>query len=957
MKGRNLQHYLAVIILTSALLSLSCSTKEKKKLTVPVGSCKVMVGDLVITEMLANPKGADNTNEWFEIYNASSADQVLNGLLLRQEYGAGKSKEHIVKSDKELVLKPGEYFVFGDGESDFMDYGYGNGLADWPNNSATLTILCQNVVIDSLTYGVEGSLPEPIEGVAIAFDGSRKPDAQANNDPAAWCNALDLYDTNGNLGTPGSKNHNCTVPTCKINGERVNANTPNIGDLIFTEFLVDPAGVNSAMQGDVKVDKNEYIELLNTSDKDIDLFGLYFSQVKDGSTDSIEHQIVALDETSKNRQACIRVPAGKFILIGMSTDKGRNCNRTPDALFTGSRMPDNSSTFSLYTSNGLLLDYAPYVHKADSVFSLSPDHLDYVDNDNKDNWCSIKGGSAVCEDDGTPGEVNATCDASTEEPPPPPPTCEGDAPNVGDLVITEIYANPPGNGSEEFNKEFIEVLVKKTVTAKSLVINSKTGPDANPRKFVVDFGGCYTMEKGKYIVFGGSDDTEENDNINVDFAYTGSKSGFHQPKSGYLVEVLYDDKVIDSAPNAIGSEEYSTNLLADHLNATDNDDIANWCLADRSAGQASNECHGAPACAEELEPTRGDIIIVEVYADAPGKAGEEFNKEFVKLYFVNEVELTGLTLVSTNDNGSQRSFNADFGQCLHMQAGSYLTIGGSTDETKNGGISVDFAYTGTGGFYQPTNKKSQEIELYYNATWLDRVPNGGAANAVSTETKSAILKPDKFNSEDHSDPANWCLANPAPGRSNNDCDEDVAIVSCPASGAPSPGGIVITEIYSDAQGPAGQEFEKEFIELQFVEAVNISHLHVTSKNNSVVREFLLNFGTCVDFSAGTVIAIGGKVGANTRGSQRVTYAYKGHAGGLDNPCENCSVEIYHTQGSGGTSQDILIDSAPNTKGNESSSANYNPTVNTSAQYYQDNDNADHWLLATPTPGTNSLSND
>ena len=48
------------------------------------GSCadNLLVGDLVITEVMANPEGDDSGNEYFEIYNASSDTIELTGLFL-----------------------------------------------------------------------------------------------------------------------------------------------------------------------------------------------------------------------------------------------------------------------------------------------------------------------------------------------------------------------------------------------------------------------------------------------------------------------------------------------------------------------------------------------------------------------------------------------------------------------------------------------------------------------------------------------------------------------------------------------------------------------------------------------------------------------------------------------------------------------------------------------------------
>ncbi len=783
MKSSKLQHYVGVIILTSTLLAAACGDHKGSELN-KNESCKAMVGDLVITEIMANPKGKDSGHEWFEIYNASSSKQILTGLILRQEYGQNdkvKTKEHKVKGS--LTLNPGAYFVFGDNSTDFVNYNYGSGLADWNNNSAILTILCEGTVIDSINYGTADGLPVPTEGVAIAFDGSRKPDAQANNDPAAWCKALDSYDGGDNLGTPGSVNQSCTVLSCVNSGSRVNAIVPAAGDLVITEIMADPAGSDSAKITEpadsgtelieIKLDKREYIELYNASDKDLDLYGLYFKQIKDGATDGTAHQILALGETVKNRKECIRLQAGSYILIGMSEDEDRNCDLHPDALFTGSNLNNSSGSFKLYTADGLLIDTAPYVQKKDSVYILHPNYLDAQGNDDPTHWCSIRG-EDLCEDSGSPGRANNVCQTNTDSSSDNVViTCEGAAPMTGDLVISEIYSAPGPNSDQEFSKEFVEVYATKAVTTNSMTLISKSlSTSASAlRKFTIDFGECYTFEAGKYVTFGGSTDENENEGIAVDFAYTGTSKGLYQPKTGFLIELLNGTTLIDSAPNAMGGALKSANLSADKLNAVDNDDSANWCLADLTPGQAagicSNEGPDTDDCDTEKAPISGDIAITEIYS-APGpKAGEEFNKEFVEVFVARTIEVKSLTILSktASASGSPRTFTVNFGECKTIQAGDYLAFGGSADKELNGNIDIDYVYTGpSSGLNQPT--KNYTIELLHKGTLIDSAPNtkGKEGKSANFNTASGY---DFASLND--DAANWCEADPTPGGVNNAC--------------------------------------------------------------------------------------------------------------------------------------------------------------------------------------------
>src|SRR6188508_2566383 len=75
------------------------------------GECSgnILPGDLVITEVMANPAGPDTGQEWFEIYNASSAAVDLSGLTLEYHKSDG-SEQHSHVMD-EIVIEPGDYVV------------------------------------------------------------------------------------------------------------------------------------------------------------------------------------------------------------------------------------------------------------------------------------------------------------------------------------------------------------------------------------------------------------------------------------------------------------------------------------------------------------------------------------------------------------------------------------------------------------------------------------------------------------------------------------------------------------------------------------------------------------------------------------------------------------------------------------------------------------------------------
>jgi len=113
----------------------------------------LLPGDLVITEVLANPEAvSDTAGEWFEIYNASAADIDLIGFTLRDQ----GSNAHVVSGGAPLIVAPGEYFVFGRNGNALLNGGYS---ADYVydsfvlgNSSDAIILERDGAAIASLVY-------------------------------------------------------------------------------------------------------------------------------------------------------------------------------------------------------------------------------------------------------------------------------------------------------------------------------------------------------------------------------------------------------------------------------------------------------------------------------------------------------------------------------------------------------------------------------------------------------------------------------------------------------------------------------------------------------------------------------------------------------------------------------------------------------------------------------------
>src|SRR5579883_102427 len=78
-----------------------------------VQSCAVPIaaGELVITEVFADPHGSGGGPPWFELYNATPRWLQLDGLELAHDRpGVATEHSHVVASGS---VRPGGYFVLG----------------------------------------------------------------------------------------------------------------------------------------------------------------------------------------------------------------------------------------------------------------------------------------------------------------------------------------------------------------------------------------------------------------------------------------------------------------------------------------------------------------------------------------------------------------------------------------------------------------------------------------------------------------------------------------------------------------------------------------------------------------------------------------------------------------------------------------------------------------------------
>jgi hypothetical protein len=158
-------------------------------------------GDLVITEVLADPAGTDTSKEWFEVLNTNAGARDIGGVVVTSGTGL-----FVVPAGK--TIPGGAFFVFA-GSSDSttngglppVDVNYGSSLT-LANTNFSLSLSVAGSSVDSVGFT---TMPD---GASFALSESHT-DPTANDAVANWCTSTTAYGTAGNKGTPGAANADC----------------------------------------------------------------------------------------------------------------------------------------------------------------------------------------------------------------------------------------------------------------------------------------------------------------------------------------------------------------------------------------------------------------------------------------------------------------------------------------------------------------------------------------------------------------------------------------------------------------------------------------------------------------------------------------------------------------------------------------------------------------------------
>ena len=191
------------------------------------------VGDVIITEIMQNPSGADSGKEWFEIFNTTSFDINLKNYKIK--YGSTSISNHKINSD--LIVPPNGYVVLGNNSDEttnggiHIEYIHVQSI-QLGNSSYTLGIISSDgsTLIDEVVWDNGVTFPDPL-GASMSLK-TTVMTSTANDNGANWTTAITPYG-DGDLGTPGAQNDQAlSLAKNEVEGFSIYPNPVSFGSFV-----------------------------------------------------------------------------------------------------------------------------------------------------------------------------------------------------------------------------------------------------------------------------------------------------------------------------------------------------------------------------------------------------------------------------------------------------------------------------------------------------------------------------------------------------------------------------------------------------------------------------------------------------------------------------------------------------------------------------------------------------
>lgn len=328
------------------------------------------------------------------------------------------------------------------------------------------------------------------------------------------------------------------------------------GDLIFTEFMIDNENLYDF--------RGEWIEIFNTTNDYIDIYGLRIERQPDGDYANLGRFVV--DDHVFIEPHSTLVFAHRYfphLNGGLSQI---------DYLYNYNEMKLTNIETLKMIGGGTVLDEITWdkswPHKIGRSLVLDIDKMERGGSDSVNHWCYAINPYGNVGEYGTPGSLNPQCLRKQDL-------------QEGDLIITEIMHNP--NKVDDWSGEWFEVYNSTEFLIDLTGVQIRSQGDnghqtINPGNYNLSNSDDPFIEPGEYFIFGSRYQSQGNGDIPVDFKYDRERFQLDpvdsiQLRQGSTIidEVVYDSEAINSIPGR------SISLSHNKRNHEDNDNMNNWC--------------------------------------------------------------------------------------------------------------------------------------------------------------------------------------------------------------------------------------------------------------------------------------------------------------------------------------------------------------------------------------------
>lgn len=521
------------------------------------------------------------------------------------------------------------------------------------------------------------------------------------------------------------------------------------GDLVITEVFPEPSGGSG-----------EWLEIYNAAGHPVDLHGLTVTNSRpdgsQGKSHVMREQTIAPEQyfTLGNMPADDTAP---YVDYGYGADLGDLYNTGGGKLV----LACGATTIDAARYDGIKPG-----HSLELTAARPPDAMV---NDDPASWCVSTATEFTPGNFGTPGEDNdceplaaGGCeDHGTVRPIVPP--------GQGDLVITEIMADP--TKVSDTLGEWFEVVATKDVDLNGVALD-RSGDAAQPT--TLGGTGCLHLNAGDYAVFAKTPDATSNGGLPAaqvlgTFAFALIAGS---PSAPGDVRVLAGATVVDAVTWTHTSRGTALQLDPGATDALANDIASNFCAATTPYGLGDLGTPGAPNQACPLvpppgtcndpatatlraiaKPAPGALVITEVMPNPKIEPGQEWFE--ITNASATAFDLNELGLDRASDSRAPDVIHA--ADCKSVAPGGFALFARSADSATNGMLpDVDatfgFAMINSGG----------DVQVLDGATVLDAVTWAESSDGVSAE-----LQPAHTSTVDNDDAASYCAATTPYGDGTN----------------------------------------------------------------------------------------------------------------------------------------------------------------------------------------------